>query len=130
MTGAYKDFSELNPSWHVLGNAANAISRTLREQDSIYILTHNHFGIILPGVDAIAAIRVSARLVESLTDAAGPSNRFYFRVDGISYPEQTPTARDLELAVTQFLPGSSLNQTITREFLTSKYEGIKHTASR
>ena len=103
-----------------LGDAAKAISRKLREQDSIYLLSHGHFGVILPGVDALTAKRVSVRLVEGLTDAAGASNRFSFRVDAISYPEQTSTAHDLELAVTHLLPENSLNQTITREVLTSR----------
>jgi len=104
----------------VLGIAAKAISRKLREEDSIYILAHGHFGIILPGVDALAARRISARLLEGLTDAAGASNRFSFQVDSISYPEQTSSAPDLELAITQLLPNNSLNETITRNVLTSR----------
>jgi GGDEF domain-containing protein len=105
-----EDLSEPNLSRSVLGSAAKAISRKLRDQDSIYILTQDHFGVILPGADAAAAKRVSARLVEGLTDAAGTSNRFTFKVEAISHPEQTSSARDLELAVTQLLPENSLNQ--------------------
>jgi GGDEF domain-containing protein len=103
-TRVHEELSEPSLSSHVLGKAAKAISQTLREQDSIYILTHGHFGVILPGVDALVAKRVSARLVERLTDAAGASNRFSFKIDAISYPEQTSSAHDLELAVTQLLP--------------------------
>jgi GGDEF domain-containing protein len=103
-TRVHGEPSEPSLSRHILGNAAKAISRTLREQDSIYILTHGHFGVILPGVDALVAKRVSARLVERLNDAAGASNRFSFKIDAISYPEQTSSAHDLELAVTQLLP--------------------------
>lgn len=119
-TRVHEDLSDPNLSMPVLGNAAKAISRKLREQDSIYILTHGHFGVILPGVDALAANRVSARIVEGLTDAAGASNRFSFKVDAISYPEQTSSAYDLELAVTQLLPENSFDQTITRDALTFK----------
>lgn len=119
-TRVHEALSEPSISLSVLGDAAKAISRKLREQDSIYILTHGHFGVILPGVDALAAQRVSARLVEGLTDAAGTSNRFSFKVDAISYPEQTSSAHDLELAVTQLLPENNLNQTITRKVLTSR----------
>jgi GGDEF domain-containing protein len=119
-TRVHEALSEPNLSLSVLGDAAKAISRKLREQDSIYILASGHFGVILPGVDPRAAQRVSARLVEGLTDAAGASNRFSFKVDSISYPEQTSSAHDLELAVTGLLPEDSLNQTITREALASK----------
>jgi hypothetical protein len=58
--------------------------------------------------------------VEGLTDAAGVNNRFGFKVDTISYPEQASSARDLEQTVTELLPENSLNQTITREALTSR----------
>jgi GGDEF domain-containing protein len=114
------DISEPNLCRSVLGNAAKAISRTLRGQDSIYILTHDQFGVILPGVDALAAKCVSARLAEGLTDAAGASNQFSFKIEAISYPEQTSSAHDLELAITQLLPEDSLTQTMTREVLTSR----------
>ena len=116
----HEDLSEPIHSMLVLGNAAKAISRKLREQDSIYILTQGYFGVILPGVDALAANRVPARIVEGLTDAAGASRQFSFKVDAISYPEQTSSAHDLELAVTQLLPENSFNKKITRDVLTSK----------
>jgi GGDEF domain-containing protein len=103
-TTVHEDLSEPNLTRPVLGNVVKAISRKLREQDSIYILTPGQFGVILPGVDALAAKRVSTRLGEGLTDTAGASNRFSFRIDAISYPEQTSSAHDLELAVTQLLP--------------------------
>jgi GGDEF domain-containing protein len=119
-TKVHEALSEPGLSTPILGDAAKAISRKLREQDSIYILTNGHFGVILPGVDAHAAQRVSARLVEGLTDAAGANNRFSFKVDAISFPEQSSSAHDLELAVTGLLPEDSLNQTIAREALASK----------
>ena len=68
----------------------------------------------------MAAQRISARLAEGLTDAAGVNNRFSFKVDSISYPEQASSAHDLELAVTDLLPENGLNQTMTREALTSR----------
>jgi GGDEF domain-containing protein len=119
-TKVHEALSDASLSMSVLGDAAKAISRKLREQDSIYILTHGHFGVILPGVGVPAAQRVSARLVEGLTDAAGASNRFSFEVHAISYPEQASSAHDLELAVTGLLPEDSLDQTMTRETLASK----------
>jgi GGDEF domain-containing protein len=104
----------------VLGDAAKAISRKLREQDSIYLLAHGHFGIILPGADRLAAQRVSDRLVEGLTDAAGVNNRFSFKVGAISYPEQASSAHDLELAVTDLLPEDNPLRTMTIEALATK----------
>src|SRR5882757_6057197 len=107
----HQSFSDPTLSMAVLGDAAKAISRKLREEDSIYILAHGQFGVILPGVDTVAAKRVSARLLEGLTDAAGVNNRFSFKVAAISYPEQASSARDLELAVADLLPQDSLDQT-------------------
>jgi GGDEF domain-containing protein len=86
------------------GDAAKAISRKLREQDSIYILSPGYFGVILPGADREAAQRVSARLAEGLSDAAGASDRYSFKIHSISYPEQTSSAHDLELVVCGWLP--------------------------
>jgi len=116
-TRVHESLSDGSLSMSVLGDAAKAISRKLREEDSIYILAHGQFGVILPGVDTVAAKRVSARLLEGLTDAAGVNNRFSFKVAAISYPEQASSARDLELAVADLLPQDSLDQT-TREALT------------
>ena len=119
-TKVHAAFSEASLSLSVQGDAAKAISRKLREEDSIYILTHGHFGVVLPGVDSLAARRVSSRLEEGLADAAGVSNRFSFTVHAISYPEQASSAHDLELAVTGLLPEENLNQPKAREALASK----------
>jgi len=119
-TKVHEALSEPTASMSVLGDAAKVISRKLRQEDSIYILTHGHFGVILPGVDGNTAKRVSDRVVEGLTDAAGANNRFTFAVHTISYPEQASSAHDLELAVTGLLPEDSLSQTMTSEALTPK----------
>jgi len=119
-TKVHDVLSEPTLSMSILGDAAKAISRKLREEDSIYILTRGHFGVILPGVDVTAVKRVSARLVEGLTDAAGASNRFSFTVHGITYPEEASSAHDLELAVTGLLPEDSVTQTTKKEVLTTK----------
>ena len=87
-----------------LGDAAKAVSRKLREEDSIYILSPGFLGVILPGADQKAAQRVSARLAEGLSDAAGANDRFAFKINSISYPEQTSSAHDLELVVCGWLP--------------------------
>ncbi len=92
------------------GDAAKAISRKLREQDSIYILSPGYFGVILPGADREAAQGISARLAEGLSDAAGASDRYSFKVNSISYPEQTSSAHDLELVVCGWLPTNDAKQ--------------------
>jgi hypothetical protein len=38
-----------------------------------------------------------------LSDAAGANDRFSFKIEAISYPEQTTSAHDLELVVTGWL---------------------------
>jgi GGDEF domain-containing protein len=108
-------FYEQSLRMSVLGDAAKAISRKLREQDSNYLLRPGFFGIILPGVDTSAAQRVSARLSEGLSDAAGANDRFSFKIDAVSYPEQTASAHDLELAVCNLLPEEDPKHTIIRE---------------
>jgi GGDEF domain-containing protein len=97
------------------GDAAKAISRKLREQDSVYILASGVFGIILPGLNVLGAKRVSARLAEGLSDAAGVNNRFSFKIESISYPEQSSSAHDLELAVQNLFTEDA----VTREALVS-----------
>lgn len=119
-TTVHEALAEPSLAMSVLGDAAKAISRKLRQEDSIYILAHGHFGVILPAVDANSAKRVSARVLEGLTDAAGANNRFSIQVHAISYPEQASSAHDLELAVTGLLPEENLDQSKTREVLASK----------
>ena len=103
-----------------LGDAAKAIARKLRGQDSIYLLASGVFGVILPGLDMTGAQRVTIRLTEGLADAAGVNNRFSFKVDSITYPEQVASARDLELAVTDLVPVDVLNADMTRQALVSQ----------
>jgi GGDEF domain-containing protein len=119
-TKVHEALSEPSVSMSVLGDAAKAISRKLRKEDSLYILTYGHFGIILPAVDSQAAKRVAARMSEGLTDAAGANNRFSIQVHAISYPEQASSAHDLELAVTGLLPEENTNHPETREAFASK----------
>jgi hypothetical protein len=97
-------FTEPSLGISALGDAAKAVTRKLREQDSIFILRPSYFGVILPGVGQTGIQGVSARIAEGLSDAAGVSNRFSFKLDSISYPEQTSSALDLELAVNGWLP--------------------------
>jgi GGDEF domain-containing protein len=110
-----KTVSETDLGMSFPGDAAKAISRKLREQDSIYILASGVFGMILPGLNVLAAKRLAARLVEGLSDAAGVNNRFSFKVESISFPEESSSAHDLELAVRNLFT----EDTVTREALVS-----------
>lgn len=118
-TKVHPAVSEPSQGLAVLGDAAKAISRRLREQDSIYLLAPGQFGVILPGVDTLSAQRVTSRIIEGLTDAAGVNTRFSFQVGAISYPEQAASARDMELAVVDLLPADVLEKAMTREALTA-----------
>ncbi len=104
--------SDLDPSagMSALGDAAKAVSRKLREQDSIFKLRTAHFGVILPGVGQAGVQQIRTRLTEGLSDAAGVTPRFSFKIEAISYPEQTTSAHDLELVVTGWLPEPDSNE--------------------
>ena len=97
-------FSEPSLALSALGDAAKAVSRRLREEDSIYNLRRGFIAVILPGANHRAAKKVSARLAEGLLDTSGANDRFSFDIQSVSYPEQTSSAHDLELAVCGFLP--------------------------
>jgi GGDEF domain-containing protein len=97
-------FSESGLGMSALGDAAKAVSRKLREQDSIFVLRASFFGVILPGIDQKGVQGVAARIAEGLSDAAGVNDRFSFKIETISYPEQISSAHDLELVVSGWLP--------------------------
>jgi GGDEF domain-containing protein len=113
-------FTEPSLDMSVQGDVAKIITRKLREEDSVYLLRPGFFGIILPCVDMSAARRVTERLTEGLADAAGASDRFSFKFNAVSYPEQTSIAHDLELAVSGFLEEAAPNQPLTRELTSSE----------
>lgn len=88
----------------VLGDAAKAIARKLREKDSIYVLGPVCFGTILPGVEASAARGVASRIAEGLVDAAGSNARFTYKIDIVNYPQNASSAHQLYEAVTALIP--------------------------
>lgn len=103
-------FSETSLRMSALGDAAKAVSRKLREQDSIFVLRSSFFGAILPGVDQNRVQQISARIAEGLRDAAGVNERFSFKLESITYPEQTTSEHDLELVVSGWLPEDDSKQ--------------------
>jgi len=108
-------FSEPGLGMSALGDAAKAVSRKLREQDSIFILRPAFFGVILPGAGQTGVQGFSARIAEGLSDAAGASDRFSFKIDTISYPDQTSSEHDLELAVSGWLPEDDSKETALKD---------------
>jgi hypothetical protein len=88
----------------ILGDAAKAMARKLRNQDSIYLLGRASFGAVLPGVELQAAKGISARVAEGLSDAAGVSNRFSWKIDIVNYPKHASSAHELQQAVRGLIP--------------------------
>jgi predicted signal transduction protein with EAL and GGDEF domain len=88
----------------ILGDAAKAIARKLREQDSIYVLGPACFGAILPGIEASAARGIASRIGEGLIDAAGLSARFTYKIDVVNYPQNASSAHQLNEAVAALIP--------------------------
>lgn len=79
-----------------LGDATRAISRKLRERDSIYLLRPSCFGVLLPEVDSAVAQGCAMRMAEGLTDSAGIGNRYVFEVNVVSYPSDASSDHQLQ----------------------------------
>jgi GGDEF domain-containing protein len=109
------DFSSPSAAKSVLGDVAKAISRKLRDQDSLYLLQIGYFAIVLPGMQTSAARAMCARVGEGLTDVAGASGRFLFKIDVINYPENASTAHELESAVCAMIPDEYAKQGISAD---------------
>jgi GGDEF domain-containing protein len=86
------------------GDAAKALNRKLRAEDSIYHFPPGTFAIVLPGTGKENADAISRRLTNGLHDASGASTRFLFEIHLINYPEHASTAREMEEAVRSLLP--------------------------
>jgi GGDEF domain-containing protein len=97
---ALSDPKEIDASY---GDAAKAMVRRLRREDSIYLFRPGVFGIVLPGTSGGDAFRVSERLAEGLRDASGASDRFTFDLRVVNYPEHTTSAREMEQVARSFL---------------------------
>ena len=115
----HEDFSAPSTAQSTLGDAAKAIARKLRDEDSIYLLQFCYFAIVLPGVKLSAARGVSARVAEGLTDVAGAIERYSFKIDIINYPLNASTAIELESCVCALIPDeNSQQQLISTEMAT------------
>jgi hypothetical protein len=99
-------FSESTLATSALGDAAMAVSRKLRDGDSIYVLSFGFLGAILPGVDTSTALRVASRFAVGLSDASGARERFDFEIYSVNYPEHAKSLHDLERLVCGYVPES------------------------
>jgi GGDEF domain-containing protein len=79
-----------------LGDAAKVLSRKLRAEDSLYRLSSEVFGIMLPGATHAVARETATRLSEGLTDASGTSNRFAAKIQIMNYPDHVNSASEME----------------------------------
>jgi GGDEF domain-containing protein len=101
----------------LLSDAAKAISRKLRGEDSIYVLRPHCFGTILPTVNRNVAERISNRVAEGLSDAAGATNRFTYKINVVNWPANAASAHDLQEAVLTLLPADNSMQSMAEETL-------------
>jgi GGDEF domain-containing protein len=78
------------------GDAAKAIIRKLRREDSVFLLHPGFLGVILPETSGTNANRVADRIAEGLHDAGGASNRYRSTIRVFNYPEHTSSEREME----------------------------------
>jgi GGDEF domain-containing protein len=79
-----------------LGDAAKVLSRKLRLEDSLYRLSTEVFGIVLPGATEAVAQQTANRLAEGLADASGASDRFTTDIQVVNYPDHVNSASEME----------------------------------
>lgn len=97
------------------GDAAKAMMRKLRREDSLFNFSLGAFGILLPGAKVLDAREFSARIAEGLSDAAGVVGRFTSAIKTFNYPEHVETAHELELAVRSLLPRDIVTEPLIGE---------------
>jgi len=86
-----------------LSAAAKAMSRKLRPGDSIYRLSNDMFGVVLPETDTLNAKRVALRLQEELQGVRAHFN-CSFDLTAHNYPEHVKSAHELEDIVKSMFP--------------------------
>jgi GGDEF domain-containing protein len=102
--------AETSEATAAMGDAAKALVRKLRGEDSIYVLGSCALSVLLPAANAEAADAVSNRLTEGLQDAAGASSRFTFQIHVFNYPLHAQSAREIEAAVRPYVDKTGLSE--------------------
>lgn len=97
-TGAAADANF--PAW---GDAAKAMTRKLRPTDSIYRLSGDVFGLVLPETDVANAKLISLRLQNEL-EGVRAKHRCSFEITAHNYPEHVKSSHELEDIVKSMLP--------------------------
>ena len=103
-----------------LGDAAKAILRKLRREDSLYHFAEGAFGIMLPAVSVQNARIVAGRITEGLQDVSGAVDRFSHDIKIFNYPQHAATASELEKAVRALLPEMITEPSIADAFEASR----------
>lgn len=86
-----------------LGDAAKAMSRKLRPTDSIYRLSPDLFGLVLPETDTLNGKRIAVRLQEELQGVRSKYN-CTFETSVHNYPDDAQSSHELEDIVKSMLP--------------------------
>lgn len=94
---------DMNVVW---GDAAKALSRKLRATDSIYRLSSDLIGLILPEANSEDAAMILFRLEEELK-AVRSKHATVFKLHVYNYPADVQSAHELEDIVKGFLPEQS-----------------------
>jgi len=79
-----------------VGDAAKVLGRKLRTEDSLFRLSTNVFGVILPATSTAIARQTADRFSDGLADASGTSNRFTAEVEVLNFPDHVTTASEME----------------------------------
>ena len=110
-----EDVSSTPIAISLLSDAAKAITRKLRGEDSLYVLRPHSFGTILPTVTRPIAQRISDRVAEGLSDAAGATSRFDYKINIVNWPANASSAHELQEAVLALLPSDNSMQSMAEE---------------
>lgn len=86
-----------------LSDAAKALSKKLRPTDSIYRLSDELFGIVLPETDTLNAKRIAIRLQEDLQTIRARYS-ITFDLTAHNYPDHVKSSHELEDIVKSMLP--------------------------
>lgn len=95
--------ASLNDQKAALSDAAKAMSKRLRPSDSIYRLSDDMFGIVLPETDTLNAKRVAVRLQEELQVVRAQYGTT-FDLSAHNYPTHVKSSHEFEDIVKSMLP--------------------------
>lgn len=91
-----KLFDQTPQAEEALADAAKVLGRKLRPEDSLYRLSSDVFGIVLPGASEAVAQHAALRLSEGLADASGATDRFTACIQAVNYPDDANSASEME----------------------------------